>query len=140
MVLMASPAAQQDDSVDVHIRFLGVATSSFRPHANGLLPLIFFRLSFEIGYLLLNRCELKWRGTKWPRTFVKGVPTIRYPSLPLQTVSLNQNSLHQSLPEENKAALLPKDRESIVSGAGQFVGTARSLTASIPVRVLSSSC
>lgn len=55
MVLVVPTAANDYDTVDVQIRFLGVATSSFRPHADGLLSLIFLRLSPKICYLLLNR-------------------------------------------------------------------------------------
>lgn len=54
-MLVVSFTAEYNNAVDVQIRLLGVATSSFGLHANGLLALILFRLSPEVGYLLLGK-------------------------------------------------------------------------------------
>lgn len=76
-VLVVFPTSEYNDAVDVQIRLLGVTTSPFRPHANGLLSLIFFRLSSEIGYLLLDRDKQTIGKGRWLHTFVNGVPTIK---------------------------------------------------------------
>jgi len=139
-VLVVFSTAEHNDAVDVQIRLFGVTTSPFRPHADGLLSLIFFRLSSEIGYLLLDRDKQTTGKGHWLHTFVNGVPTIKYPSLPSGTVSVGQgHPTCRESPGRNTAAPLLKGQGSIVFDAERFVGIARIQPASTLVRAANSS-